>query len=204
LRQLSHSAYIHISPAQTPGEHERADTPPMFAASPPALHRAASLGSCGSQSLRLPAPEHEALQSLLSRTSLTASLANDVPTVDQASNSSTATPQTRRPAAAHAAARLLRPPPLQVVGNTPLIRLQRLGASINPTNKIYIKLEGSNPGGSAKDRPALHMLDAAERSGRLCPGGRVIECTTGDLPARLPAHTVALLERRCCCLVAAA
>jgi hypothetical protein len=66
-----------------------------------------------------------------------------------------------------------------VVGNTPLIRLQRLGASINPTNKIYIKMEGSNPGGSSKDRSALNMLNAAERSGRLRPGGRVIECSTG-------------------------
>jgi cysteine synthase B len=60
-----------------------------------------------------------------------------------------------------------------------MVRLQRL-TGLNPTNKIFIKLEGSNPGGSAKDRPALAMLNAAEASGRLTPGGHVIECTTGN------------------------
>ena len=69
----------------------------------------------------------------------------------------------------------------KVVGNTPLVRLQRLHLPIHPggNNTILVKLEGSNPGGSAKDRPALAMLDAAEASGRLRPGGHVIECTTG-------------------------
>lgn len=70
----------------------------------------------------------------------------------------------------------------QIVGNTPLVRLQRLHVPLNPggNNQVYVKLEGANPGGSAKDRPALGMLNAAEASGRLQPGGRVIECTTGE------------------------
>jgi cysteine synthase B len=70
----------------------------------------------------------------------------------------------------------------QIVGNTPLVRLQRLHVPLNPggNNQVYVKLEGANPGGSAKDRPALGMLTAAEASGRLQPGGRVIECTTGE------------------------
>lgn len=70
----------------------------------------------------------------------------------------------------------------QIVGNTPLVRLQRLHVPLNPggNNQVYVKLEGANPGGSAKDRPALGMLTAAEASGRLQPGGRVIECTTGN------------------------
>jgi cysteine synthase B len=64
------------------------------------------------------------------------------------------------------------------VGNTPLVRLQRLpGAS---TNTILAKLEGNNPAGSVKDRPALAMIVEAEKRGDLRPGATLIEATSGN------------------------
>lgn len=72
-----------------------------------------------------------------------------------------------------------------------MVRLQRLTRSLHPSVSIYVKLEGSNPGGSAKDRPALAMLNAAEASGRLQPGGHVIECTTGNTGIALAAWCAA-------------
>lgn len=54
------------------------------------------------------------------------------------------------------------------VGNTPLVRLQRLNP--NPSNVILAKLEGNNPAGSVKDRPALSMINEAERRGAIKPG----------------------------------
>lgn len=64
------------------------------------------------------------------------------------------------------------------VGNTPLVRLQRLpGAS---TNHILLKLEGNNPAGSVKDRPALSMIKRAEERGEIKPGDRLIEATSGN------------------------
>lgn len=81
---------------------------------------------------------------------------------------------------AHALAVPPEPPTVdRVVGGTPLVRLQRLTAA-TPDTRIYVKLEGSNPGGSAKDRPAIAMLDAAEASGVLRPGSRVVEATSGN------------------------
>lgn len=65
-----------------------------------------------------------------------------------------------------------------LVGNTPLIRLQRLDA--DSTNTILLKLEGNNPAGSVKDRPALSMIRRAERRGELQPGDRLIEATSGN------------------------
>jgi len=68
----------------------------------------------------------------------------------------------------------------QYVGNTPLVRLQRLaGANING-NTILIKLEGNNPAGSVKDRPALSMINGAEERGDICPGDTLIEATSGN------------------------
>ena len=64
------------------------------------------------------------------------------------------------------------------IGNTPLIRLQRLGAG--GTNTLLVKLEGNNPAGSVKDRPALSMIERAERSGRIKPGDALIEATSGN------------------------
>ena len=64
------------------------------------------------------------------------------------------------------------------VGNTPLVRLQRIpGAS---TNTLLAKLEGNNPAGSVKDRPALSMVVGAERRGAIKPGDTLIEATSGN------------------------
>ena len=65
---------------------------------------------------------------------------------------------------------------LETIGNTPHIRLQRLF----PGNEVWIKSERSNPGGSIKDRIALAMVEAAERDGKLKPGGTIIEPTSGN------------------------
>ncbi len=64
------------------------------------------------------------------------------------------------------------------IGNTPLIRLQRLAG--NTSNTLLVKLEGNNPAGSVKDRPALAMIEHAERSGRIQPGDALIEATSGN------------------------
>jgi cysteine synthase A len=67
---------------------------------------------------------------------------------------------------------------LQTIGNTPHIRIQRLfGAA---TQQVWIKSERSNPGGSIKDRIALAMVEAAEQSGALKPGGTIVEPTSGN------------------------
>lgn len=64
------------------------------------------------------------------------------------------------------------------VGNTPLVRLQRLPE--HTTNTILVKLEGNNPAGSVKDRPALSMIQHAEARGEIKPGDRLIEATSGN------------------------
>lgn len=64
------------------------------------------------------------------------------------------------------------------IGNTPLIRLQRLGQENN--NILLVKLEGNNPAGSVKDRPALSMILAAEKRGDIKPGDTLIEATSGN------------------------
>ncbi|MDE2089741.1 MAG: cysteine synthase CysM [Gammaproteobacteria bacterium] len=64
------------------------------------------------------------------------------------------------------------------VGNTPLVRLQRLPG--NTTNTLLVKLEGNNPAGSVKDRPALSMIRHAERRGEIKPGETLIEATSGN------------------------
>lgn len=65
------------------------------------------------------------------------------------------------------------------IGNTPLVTLQRLDAE-NPTNKIRVKLEGNNPAGSVKDRPALSMINQAEKRAEIRPGDTLIEATSGN------------------------
>ncbi len=67
---------------------------------------------------------------------------------------------------------------LQVIGNTPLVRLNRVGRSA--PCPIYAKIEFLNPGGSVKDRIGLTMISEAEDSGRLRPGGTVVESTSGN------------------------
>ncbi|MDD5273956.1 MAG: cysteine synthase CysM [Methylovulum sp.] len=64
------------------------------------------------------------------------------------------------------------------VGNTPLVRLQRLPGVTS--NTILVKLEGNNPAGSVKDRPALSMIKHAEARGDIKPGDRLIEATSGN------------------------
>ena len=67
-----------------------------------------------------------------------------------------------------------------LVGNTPLVRLSRLSARVGIGDCLYAKLESVNPTGSAKDRPALYMIQKAEAEGRLLPGGTIIEPTSGN------------------------
>jgi len=64
------------------------------------------------------------------------------------------------------------------IGQTPLVRLQRLNP--NPTNVILCKLEGNNPAGSVKDRPAISMINEAEARGDISPGDTLIEATSGN------------------------
>ena len=68
--------------------------------------------------------------------------------------------------------------PLAAVGNTPLVHLPRLSPA--ESVRIWAKLEDRNPTGSVKDRPALHMVEQAEKSGRLTPGCTILEPTSGN------------------------
>ncbi|SBS27814.1 Cysteine synthase B [Marinomonas spartinae] len=65
-----------------------------------------------------------------------------------------------------------------IVGQTPLVRLQRINP--NPNNTVLLKLEGQNPAGSVKDRPALNMILQAELRGEIAPGDSLIEATSGN------------------------
>ncbi len=67
---------------------------------------------------------------------------------------------------------------IELIGQTPLVRLRRLGEGLAPA--ILAKLESANPGGSAKDRIALRMVEAAERAGLLRDGGTIVEPTSGN------------------------
>jgi cystathionine beta-synthase len=67
---------------------------------------------------------------------------------------------------------------LQTIGKTPLVRLNRIGKDL--PCPIYAKVEFFNPGGSVKDRIAVNIIEEAERSGRLQPGGTVVEATSGN------------------------
>ena len=66
---------------------------------------------------------------------------------------------------------------LDTVGNTPAVRINRLGP---PGVELYVKVEAFNPLGSVKDRLALGVIEAAEKSGELKPGQTVIEATSGN------------------------
>jgi cysteine synthase B len=67
---------------------------------------------------------------------------------------------------------------IDLIGNTPLVEIKRLNP--NPNVKIYGKLEGSNPGGSVKDRAALNMIKSALERGDIKPGSKLIEATSGN------------------------
>src|SRR5438445_2236026 len=88
------------------------------------------------------------------------------------------------------------PAVLSLIGNTPLVEITRLDTG---RCRLFVKLESQNPGGSIKDRIALSMIDAAERDGRLKPGGTVVEATAGNtglglaLVARAKGYRVLLI-----------
>jgi cysteine synthase B len=79
---------------------------------------------------------------------------------------------------------MLAPDVSRAVGNTPLVGLPSMSP---PGYRLYLKLEGHNPTGSVKDRVAKYLLDAAERDGRLHPGSRVLEPTSGNTGIALAA-----------------
>lgn len=69
---------------------------------------------------------------------------------------------------------------LELIGNTPLLKLSKLGAVLGIEANVLAKLEMNNPGKSVKDRAALAMIDSAERSGLLSPGAVIVEPTSGN------------------------
>jgi cysteine synthase len=113
-----------------------------------------------------------------------------------------------RPAAAAAAPRAAPfPPPLQeevlasaagLIGNTPLVELGALAAGL--PGRVLVKLEGRNPGGSAKDRAALNIIRQAEVTGELAPGATIVESSSGNtgiglaLVGRLTGHPVVIVH----------
>jgi cysteine synthase B len=79
------------------------------------------------------------------------------------------------------------------IGNTPLVRLQRLPG--NTSNTLLVKLEGNNPAGSVKDRPALSLISRAQARGEIKPGDTLIEATSGNTGIAL-AMTAAIMGYR--------
>ncbi len=69
---------------------------------------------------------------------------------------------------------------IELIGDTPLVRMKRIMETERLTAVLAMKMETSNPGGSSKDRPALEMIVAAERDGSLQPGGTIVEPTSGN------------------------
>ena len=67
---------------------------------------------------------------------------------------------------------------LETIGNTPVVRLNKVTGSL--ARALWVKLESFNPAGSVKDRPALNMIQEAERMGLLRPGDTIIEPTSGN------------------------
>jgi len=67
---------------------------------------------------------------------------------------------------------------LGAMGNTPLVRLERVGRDLPVP--LYAKLEFMNPGGSVKDRVGVYIIEQAEKRGELVPGGTVVEATSGN------------------------
>jgi cystathionine beta-synthase len=86
------------------------------------------------------------------------------------------------------------PSVLDLVGNTPLVKLQRLGNTDGPL--LLAKLEFMNPGGSVKDRIGLRMIERAEEEGKLAPAGTIVEPTSGNTGVGL-AIAAALKGYRC-------
>src|SRR5262245_64980199 len=72
------------------------------------------------------------------------------------------------------------PSALQLVGNTPLVEIRNARDGVAAGVRIFAKLEGFNPGGSVKDRPALKMIEDGLASGRLVPGKTILDSTSGN------------------------
>jgi cystathionine beta-synthase/cysteine synthase A len=87
---------------------------------------------------------------------------------------------------------------LDLIGSTPMVRLNALTRGLSA--QVVVKLEGRNPGGSAKDRPALQMIRTAEATGDLLPGATIVESTSGNtgiglaLVGRLTGHPVVIVH----------
>ncbi len=86
------------------------------------------------------------------------------------------------------------------VGNTPLVRLGRVEEDEGIRARVLAKLEYMNPGGSVKDRPAVKMIEVAEKEGLLKPGGTVVEPTSGNTGAGL-VLAAAIKGYRCICVM---
>lgn len=69
---------------------------------------------------------------------------------------------------------------VELVGHTPIVEFHRIEEQEQSVGRLFAKLEAFNPGGSVKDRIALNMIEAAEREGKLKPGGTIIESTSGN------------------------
>src|SRR3954452_576190 len=69
---------------------------------------------------------------------------------------------------------------VDLIGNTPLVRLRRFERDVSAGVELYAKAEWKNPGGSVKDRAALRMILEGERTGRLQPGGTILDATSGN------------------------
>ena len=83
---------------------------------------------------------------------------------------------------------------LETIGHTPLIQLTKIAKGLKP--QIFVKAEFFNPGGSVKDRPAIRMIEEAEKKGLLKPGGTIIEPTSGNTGVGL-AQAAAVKGYRC-------
>ena len=66
---------------------------------------------------------------------------------------------------------------LEMVGNTPVVRINNIDTG---PCELFVKLENLNPGGSIKDRVGIKIIEEAEKSGALMPGGTIVECTAGN------------------------
>jgi len=75
---------------------------------------------------------------------------------------------------------LVSPSVLELIGNTPLVEIQRVRDGVAPGVRLFGKIEGFNPGGSVKDRPALKMIQEGIRQGRLVPGKTILDSTSGN------------------------
>src|ERR1700712_5550446 len=87
---------------------------------------------------------------------------------------------------------------LETVGSTPLVKLNKVTKGLKPL--ILAKVEVFNPGGSIKDRPSIRMIEEAEKSGQLKPGGTIIEPTSGNTGTGL-AQIAAVKGYRCILVV---